>query len=82
MSKTNLTNGLPVLGRRGNTVFIRLPDELQVVIEGGCKCPYCKEHPGVAAKWDTLAVGQEKPTDGRTDYTWTVHMPDPRDAKG
>jgi hypothetical protein len=82
----NLTNGMSVLGRRDGVVFIRLPDELAVPIAAdpsnpgvpACRCPYCKAHPELTPKWDTLAVQQQS---GKPDHTWTVHMPDHTDAR-
>lgn len=73
----NLTNGMRVLGRRGNTLFIRLPTELQTPIDL-CRCPYCAAHPNEPPMWDTLAVAQGEVD---RDFTWTVHMPDCSDAR-
>ena len=72
---------MDVLGRRGNTVFMRLPRELWQLIEGGCACNHCAKQPdGVPVYWDTLAVAQNKPGQ-QSDTTWLVHMPDGRDAR-
>ena len=78
----NLTNGMVVLGRREGVMFIRLPDALQVPIDR-CGCPFCKAHPDKTPMWDTLAVHVDAdPRSTRSqDYTWTVHMPDPTDAR-
>lgn len=74
-------NGMSVLGRRGNTIFMRLPVELRRPIDGGCRCPYCEAHPECVPLWDTLAVAQNGAAKGCNDVTWTCHMPDPRNAK-
>jgi hypothetical protein len=69
--------------RHGDTIFIRLPPEAWVEIDG-CACDTCKDDFGIprserkmtpTAFWDTLAVAEKKPADGR-DHTWTVHHPD------
>lgn len=53
------------------TLFVKLPPELQRVIEGGCQCRHCKAAPGKVPMWDTLAIAANG--EGRT---WTVHFPD------
>ena len=72
-------NGMKVLGRRGNTLWVRLPSELQRPC-GTCSCPYCKAHPAEVPMWDTLAIPIAPPASSQ-DTTWTVHLPDPLDAK-
>jgi hypothetical protein len=74
MHQRNLTNGMMVLGTIGDTIFVRLPPELQTPSLPGtpCRCPYCAAHPDETPMWDTLAV----PTAGDR-HTATVHMPDP-----
>lgn len=67
-------NGSMVIGRTATTIFIRLPLELQREC-GGCCCAYCKAHPELTPRWDTLAVAVDKPIEAN-DYAWTVHMPD------
>jgi hypothetical protein len=57
--------------RVGGTLFVKLPAELQRVIEGGCQCRHCKAAPGKVPMWDTLAIAAN--AEGRT---WTVHFPD------
>ncbi len=79
MSRKNSTNGMSVLGRRNGVIFVRLPPELQAPIDS-CICPYCKAHPDQPPMWDTLAVAQEDTPCRRNGHTWTVHMPDWRDA--
>lgn len=92
MHQRNLTNGMTILGMRDGTIFVRLPPELQTEIDAGpdlpesdprksgwanaCCCPYCKSNPDKRPMWDTLAI----PTDA-LGHTWTVHMPDGRDAR-
>lgn len=68
-------NGSTVLGRWRNTIFIRIPRQLQEPCRLGCSCDYCKAHPNEVPAWDTLAVGATSPK--TNDYAWTVHMPDP-----
>jgi hypothetical protein len=66
----NSINGSAVIGRRGNTIFIRLPRELWRSC-GVCRCDVCK---GGEGYWDTLAVAATHEP-GRNDYAWTVHYP-------
>ncbi len=73
MSTQNPTNGMDVLGQYKNTIFIRLPESVSAVIEWGCECPYCKAHPDIKPRWDTLCVPTNDPL---AKHTWTVHMPD------
>lgn len=68
-------NGAIVIARTASTIFIRLPPDRQREC-GGCSCAYCKAHPELTPRWDTLAVALDKPAEGN-DCTWTVHMPDP-----
>ena len=64
-------NGQPIY--EGNdTLFIPIPRHLARTIDGGCQCEYCKAHPEVTPKWDTLAIPA---TPGKNHHTWTVHMP-------
>jgi hypothetical protein len=77
--RRNFTNGMTVLGRRDNTLFMRLPAELQTPCNG-CSCPWCKAHPEAIPMWDTLAVAIQKSGAG-SDTTWTCHMPNPLDAR-
>lgn len=72
---TNM-NGSDVLGRRGNTIFVRLPRALWREC-GTCACPTCK---GSVGYWDTLAIAATR-TPGQADTTWTVHMPNAADAR-
>ncbi len=69
-------NGAMVLGRWRDTIFVRIPRELQEPIKLGCSCPYCVANPTKVPHWDTLAIGSKRPDKGN-DYAWTVHMPDP-----
>ena len=57
--------------RVGDTLFIRLPSEMRLQITGGCNCPYCKDHPLDAPRWDTLAIDAKAKS-----HTWIVHFPD------
>ena len=63
--------------RVGQTIFIALPPEAWVPIEGGCSCEACQVIPGQpgTAWWDTLAVSAKAPKGGN-DTTWTVHAPE------
>ena len=70
-------NGI-VVSRTGRTIFVPLPRELWVPIEGGCQCGFCAvkndegdKIPGPAF-WDTLAVS----TQDLDRHTWTVHAPE------
>lgn len=58
----------------GSTLFIPLPRDLALNIDGGCDCEYCKAHPDVTPKWDALALAA-KPKNRHGDHTWTVHFP-------
>lgn len=77
----SLGNGWDVIDVRADkvggvevrTVYVRIPAEHSTPIDGGCCCDYCKAHPALVPRWDTLAVCAE-----RGDYSWTVHYPDPR----
>jgi hypothetical protein len=71
-------NCMRILGKRGGAIFIRIPVELQRPIPPGCECRWCKAHPKLEPMWDTLAVPIDPTHD---DWTYTVHMPDPRDAQ-
>ena len=65
-------NGLEVIARGGDAIYIRVPSELQLPCNG-CDCDYCKAHPELEPKWDTVAVPVFP---SKLDVTWTVHMPD------
>lgn len=73
-------NGATVLIRQKDAIYVRIPPELQKPIEGGCCCNWCRKHPELTPAWDTLVVPSVKPAKG-VDYTWTVHMPDPKPAE-
>ncbi|APU88947.1 hypothetical protein Rctr197k_146 [Virus Rctr197k] len=64
-------NGLSVIGRHGNTIFVRLPKELWRSC-GPCACAYCK---GAEGFWDTLAVPIAEKAGERT---CPVHHPESR----
>jgi hypothetical protein len=66
-------NGMMVICRTDECVFIRLPEEMWRSA-GTCNCNHCKGQP---AFWDTLAVPIVS-TGRDRDYTYTVHMPDPQ----
>lgn len=66
-------NGASIVRRR-DTIFIALPAPLQIPIEGGCDCPYCKAHPDRIPAWDTLAVPAKPGV--KPDTAWTVHNPE------
>ena len=44
MAEENHTNGMTILGRYKDTLFVRLPIALQKPC-GNCTCDYCKAHP-------------------------------------
>lgn len=75
----NVLNGMTILGRYQDTVYIRLPVALRAPTKG-CKCDYCAAHPNEVPTWDTLCVGIPSKTNptlcGEYQHTWTVHMPD------
>lgn len=58
----------------GSTLFVPIPRELAADC-GHCDCDYCKAHPDVTPKWDTLALAAN-PKDRNGEHTWTVHLPD------
>lgn len=77
-SEVSEANGMWVLGQRDGTIFVRLPAALQRPISS-CVCEWCRTHPEEQPMWDTMAIKAGK--DGRrSDYTWTVHMPNAADA--
>jgi hypothetical protein len=59
----------------GSTLYVAIPRELAADIPGGCDCPYCKKHPDITPKWDTLALAA-KPKGDTAEHSWTVHCPD------
>lgn len=73
-------NGWPVIDVRRHvskgitrtTIYLRIPAELATPCDG-CKCEYCRAHPELTPRWDTLAV-----CDDRTGHSSAVHYPDPR----
>jgi hypothetical protein len=69
-------NGQPIfISDDGSTLFVPIPAELAAPVTGGCQCEYCKAHPDVPPRWDTLALAA-KPKNNGGEYTWTVHFPD------
>src|SRR5258708_5311515 len=69
----NVLNGMSVIARAKDAVYLRIPKELQVPCNG-CDCPYCKAHLNEVPSWDTLGV----PTaNKRLNTAWTLHMPNP-----
>lgn len=71
-------NGMSIICRTPEAVYIRLPQGLQREA-GGCSCDWCKAHPKEVPAWDTLVVNLAPPQDRhRPDTTWTVHAPDVR----
>lgn len=63
-----------VIERRSDTLYLRLPHELQREIHGGCQCEYCRYHQALTPMWDTLAVPISAVI-GDYDCSWVVHMP-------
>ena len=74
MSKTMTSayNALSILGTYNKTVYVRIPADHAETICGGCACDYCKAHPHLTPKWDTLCVPAGRDANL---HTWTVHMP-------
>lgn len=71
---TNL-NGAPIIHRCETALYVRIPYEMALPCDGGCHCEYCKAHPNLTPKWDTLCLPLQvkKPSD---NYAFTVHMPE------
>ncbi len=70
---TNAFNGLPILARTKDAIYVRLPESVQAesAFAGAkCTCGHCDG----SGKWDTLVI----PVQGtrHNDSTYTVHMPD------
>jgi hypothetical protein len=76
-------NGASVIARARDTIFVRIPEQLQAPIDGGCCCDYCtkakERNQFYTPRWDTLAIGASRIPDGvhKNDFVSTVHMPDP-----
>ncbi len=68
---TPATMHMRVIAHTGDAVYLRIPEELQRPIEGGCNCEQCRVKPELA-QWDTLVVG----THPKVGFSHTVHMPD------
>lgn len=70
-------NGIKVT-RVHRTIFVPLPRELWVPIEGGCQCGFCAQTNAEGDKvagpafWDTLAISTQE----LDRHTWTVHAPE------
>lgn len=77
MIETSL-NGMTVLFRTKDTIYLRIPRELQKPTPGCC-CEFCEKekkiNPNYIPTWDTLAIAAKTPKKGN-DFAWTVHMPD------
>jgi hypothetical protein len=75
---TNILNGMTVIARTADAVYLRIPADLQVpsAFAGKCTCGNCDG----SGKWDTLVIGTETPKRVNgvrpADYAWTCHMPD------
>jgi len=63
--------GWTVLRVWHGAVYVRIPEDYAVPIQGGCQCAYCKSHPNEIPSWDTLGI----PLEAR-EMTWTVHAPE------
>lgn len=76
--RENPCNGILVLGRTDETIYLRLTNQngLAEHCSSGCTCPYCSAHPSESPKWDTLCVPIKQPEKGN-DFAYTVHMPEP-----
>lgn len=57
-----------------STLYIRIPLQHQLPIDGGCDCPFCKANPLFAPQWDVLALSARATSDGG-ERCWTVHFP-------
>lgn len=55
--------------RYPTAVYVRLPESVSQLIDGGCQCRHCAAS-GKPGRWDTLAI----PLDG--GQTWRVHCPE------
>lgn len=73
---TDNINGANIVAHdaRTRTTYVLLPPSLRRPIDGGCRCPFCKQNPDLTPSWDTLAVPF-------TGHAWTVHMPDPAEFR-
>lgn len=81
----NHLNGMEVLCRTEDTVFLRIPRKLQDwsnLTGMNCSCETCKDirarddwDKNDHSKWDTLAVPRNPPTKNQADFSHTVHMP-------
>jgi hypothetical protein len=63
-----------VIARTKDSVYLRIPRELQMPCTGGCGCDHCVKDPTLA-NWDTLVVPTKAPKNGN-DYAHHVHLPD------
>jgi len=68
------------VSKDGSTLYVAIPREIAADVTGGCDCPYCKLHPDIAPKWDTVAIAA-KPKGDKAERTWTVHCPDRGELK-
>lgn len=78
---TNRLNGMEVILRTKETIYLRIPRALQLPTgTAPCQCPSCKEMMRIGSKdhskWDTLAITTKPPKGNRNDTAWTVHFPD------
>ena len=67
----NHLNGMRVIARTSEAIYIRIPEALQAPSAfGPCSCGHCNG----SGKWDTLTVSltEQRPF----DFTGTIHMPD------
>jgi hypothetical protein len=73
--RENYMNGMRILARTADAVYIRIPEALQVpsgFADGQCSCGRCDG----SGKWDTLVVPAESGDWFQSRFTYTVHMPD------
>lgn len=72
----NLLNGQPYYtAPETGAIYIPIPADVAALALGGegCSCAFCKAHPDLPARWDTLVIpgGND-----RQPSTFTVHMPE------
>lgn len=57
-----------------STLYIRIPLQHQLPVEGGCSCEFCKANPLFAPQWDVIALSARAKSDGG-ERCWTIHFP-------
>lgn len=71
LSGGNVLNGMSVILRTKDAVYLRMPQKLWEPIT--CDCETCKRN-NRRGYWDTLVVATKRDPK-KNDYAWTCHMP-------